>query len=187
MSSICECCTMGALITYILLSVPPPTMRVVPHPDTTQLFTTQQLNITCFTTLHSAVDTAVGVANTWSGPAGVISSDGHVTVVSVAGTNLEFNSALRFSSLQSSDSGTYSCFSVVSLVSSYIVSSDSVSASVAVTACELMAFLARVYNVCCVIIFSFLFQLSKQPSTLSTLLRTSILTMLLPPTVLLPQ
>ena len=67
----------------------------------------------------------------------MISSDGHITVVSVAGTNLEFNSALKFSSLRSSDSGTYTCFSVVSLVSSYIVSSDSVSASITVTASKL--------------------------------------------------
>ena len=127
------------LIIYLLLSipVPPPLVQVVPHPNTTQLFTTQQLNITCFTSLHPAVDTAVGVANTWSGPAGVISSDGHVTVVSVAGTNLQFNSALRFSSLRSSDSGTYTCFSVISLVSSYIVGSDSISASVVITASKL--------------------------------------------------
>ena len=116
--------------------VPQPTVRVVPHPNTTQLFTTQQLNITCHTVLHPAVDTAVGVANTWSGPSGVISSDGHITVVGVAGTDLEFNSAVRFSSLRSSDSGTYTCFSTVSLVSSYIASGDTVSASISVTASE---------------------------------------------------
>ena len=112
-------------------------MRVVPHPNITQLFTTQQLNITCHTILHPAVDTAVGVANTWSGPSGVISSDGRdITVVGVAGTDLEFNSAVRFSSLRSSDSGTYTCFSTVSLVSSYIASGDTVSASIIVTASE---------------------------------------------------
>ena len=64
----------------------------------------------------------------------MIASDGHITVVAVAGTSLEFDSALQFSSLQSSDSGTYTCFSTVSLVSSYIVSSDAVSASIVVTA-----------------------------------------------------
>ena len=66
----------------------------------------------------------------------MISSDGHVTVVGVAGTDLEFNSAIRFSSLRSSDSGTYTCFSTVSLVSSYIASGDTVSASIIVTASE---------------------------------------------------
>ena len=80
----------------------------------------------------------MSVSNTWFGPTGVISSNGHVTVVAVAGTNQEFTSALQFSSLQSSDSGTYTCFSVVSLVSSYIVSSDSISASIVVTASELV-------------------------------------------------
>ena len=109
-------------------------MRVVPYPNTTQLFTTQQLNITCHTILHPAVDTQVGVVNTWSGPSGVMSSSGHITVVGVSGTNLEFNSTVRFSSLQSSDSGTYTCFSTVSLVSSYIASGDTVSASIVVTA-----------------------------------------------------
>ncbi len=118
----------------ISIPVPQPTVRVVPQPNTTQLFTTQQLNITCHTVLHPAVDTPVGVANTWSGPSGVMSSDGHITVTGVAGTDLEFNSALRFSSLQSSDSGSYTCFSTVSLVSSYIASGDTVSASIVVTA-----------------------------------------------------
>ena len=68
-----------------------------------------------------------------------MSSDGHISVVAVAGTNLEFNSGLYFSSLRSSDSGTYSCFSTVSLVSSYIVSSDSVSATIVITASTLLA------------------------------------------------
>ena len=66
----------------------------------------------------------------------MISSDGHITVVDVAGTDLEFNSAIRFLSLRSSDSGSYTCFSTVSLVSSYIASGDAVSASIAVTASE---------------------------------------------------
>ena len=118
--------------------VPPPTVEIVSHPNTTQLFTTQQLNLTCYTHLDPAVDTAVGVANTWSGPSGVMSSDGHVSIVAVAGTKLEFNSGLYISSLRSSDSGTYSCFSTASLVSSYIVSSDSVSATVVITASKLI-------------------------------------------------
>ena len=116
--------------------VPPPTVMVVAHPNTTQLFTTQQLNITCHTILHPAVDTEVGVANTWSGPSGVISSSGHITVVGVAGTDWQFNSSVQFSSLQSSDSGRYTCISTVSLSSSHIVSSSSVSASVVVSASE---------------------------------------------------
>ena len=119
---------------HISVSVPQPTMNILSHPNNTQLFTTQQLNITCYTLLHPAIDTAVGVANTWSGPTGVMSSDGHVSVAAVAGKNLEFNSSLHFSSLRSSDSGTYSCFSTVSLVSSYIVSSETVSATIVITA-----------------------------------------------------
>ena len=109
-------------------------MKVITHPNTTQFFTSQQLNITCHTVLHPAVDTAVGVVNTWSGPSGVMSSRGHITVAAVAGTNLEFNSSVQFSSLRSSDSGRYTCISTVSLSSSYIVSSTSASASVVVSA-----------------------------------------------------
>ena len=121
-------------IYTIFLAVPPPTVSIVSQPNSTLLYTTQQLNITCFTILHPSVDTAVGVANTWSGPSGVMSSDGHIQVVAVSGNNLEFNSSLYFSSLRSLDSGSYSCFSTVSLVSSYIISSETTSASVVVTA-----------------------------------------------------
>ena len=64
----------------------------------------------------------------------MISSNGHITVVGVAGTDLEFNSAVCFSSLRSADSGTYTCFSTVSLVSFYIASGDTISASIVVTA-----------------------------------------------------
>ena len=122
------------LYINIYFLVPPPTVKVVPHPNTTRLFTTQQLNITCHTVLHPAVDTAVGVANTWTGPSGVMSSSGHITVVGVAGTDLEFNSSVQLSSLRSSDSGSYTCISTVSLSSSYIVSSTSISASVVISA-----------------------------------------------------
>ena len=120
----------------IILSVPVPrpTVRVVPYPNTTQLFTTQELNITCHTILHPAVDTLVGVANTWSGPTGVMSSSGHITIIGVTGTYLEFNSTVNFASLRSSDSGTYTCFSTVSLVSSYIASDDTISASIDINA-----------------------------------------------------
>ena len=64
----------------------------------------------------------------------MMSSSENITIIGVTGTYLEFNSTVNFASLQSSDSGTYTCFSTVSLVSSYIASGDTISASIDVNA-----------------------------------------------------
>ena len=111
--------------------VPPPVVRMVRQPDITQFFTTDHMELICLTNVNSAVDTSVSVDLTWSGPSGGnVQSDGRVSVLGVQGVLLEYNSTLRFSSLRSSDSGTYTCSSIVTSVpaSRFIVTSNSISA-----------------------------------------------------------
>ena len=76
------------------------------------------------------------VNNTWSGPSGEISSDSKITVGSVTVEELKFQSSLHFSFLKSSDTGTYTCSSIVqtSVVSLYVESSDSTSSNTSVNA-----------------------------------------------------
>ena len=75
-------------------------------------------------------------SNTWSGPSGGISSDSRITVGSVTVEELKFQSSLHFNSMKSSDTGTYTCSSIVrpTVVSLYVKSSDSTSSNTSVDA-----------------------------------------------------
>ena len=119
-------------------AVPPPLMRVVRTPNDTQLFTTFQLQLTCLVEVDPAVDTEVRVNNTWSGPSEEISSDSRITVdnVTMSLEDVAFKSSVHFSYLKCSDTGTYTCFSVVqpSVASLYVESSDSTSSNTSVDA-----------------------------------------------------
>ena len=116
-------------------------MRVVRQPDITQFFTTEHVNLICFSSVDSAVDTPISVDLVWSGPSGrIIQSDGRVSVLDAQGMLLDYNSTLQISSLQSSDSGTYTCTSVASSepASRFVVASDSVSATSTLNAGDYM-------------------------------------------------
>ena len=91
------------------------------------------------------------VNNTWSGPSGEISSDSKITVGSVTVEELKFQSSLHFSFLKSSDTGTYTCSSIVqtSVVSLYVESSDSTSSNTSVNAGNLTG----PFNYCIKIMF----------------------------------
>ena len=110
------------------IAVPTPVVRIIPEPDTAQLFTTDTLDLLCLCNLDLAVDVPVQVDIKWLGQsASVMSNDSRVSVVDSEGEVLEYNSILSFSSLQSSDSGTYTCTSIVVPLptSRYIINSDS--------------------------------------------------------------
>ena len=117
-------------------------MEVVRTPNDTQLFTTFHLQLTCLVEVNPAVDTEVTLNNTWSGPSGEISSDSRITVdnVTMSLEDVAFKSSVHFSFLKSSDSGTYTCFSIVqpSVVSLYVDSSDSTSSNTSVNAGKCM-------------------------------------------------
>ena len=105
-------------------------VSIIHDPDTAQLFTTDTLDLVCRCNIDLAVDVPVQVDFKWLGPStSVISNDSRVSVVDVEGAMLEYNSILSFSSLQSSDSGSYTCTSIAAptQTSRYIINSDSVS------------------------------------------------------------
>ena len=105
-------------------------MKIAHQPESTQLFTTDSLDLICLSNVNLAVDVPVQVNISWLGPLrGAISTDSRVSILGVEGAMLEYDSTLRFSSLRSTDSGTYTCSSIATpkRASRYILSSNSVS------------------------------------------------------------
>lgn len=109
-------------------TVPTPAVRIIHQPESVQLFTTDSLDLLCLSNVDLAVDIPVQVDIKWLGPStNVISNDSRISVVDTEGAMLEYDSRLSFSSLQSSDSGIYTCTSTaVPMQSSrYIINSNS--------------------------------------------------------------
>ena len=108
---------------------------MVRQPDRVQLFTTESVDLICLSDISLAVDTPISVSMTWYGSSGNrVQSDGRVSVLGDRGMFTEHDSTLRFSSLRSSDSGTYTCSSVASSTSRYVVASDTTSAESSINA-----------------------------------------------------
>lgn len=118
-----------------IIIVPPPTVRVVHQPDKVQFFTTDSVDLICLSDINLAVDTPITVDMTWSGSSGNrMQSDGRISVLGDRGTFTEHDSTLQFSSLRSSDTGTYTCTSVASSTSRYVVASNTTSAASSINA-----------------------------------------------------
>ena len=86
------------------------------YPAADTLFTSNELNITCVTTVNQAVDTPVQITLQWDGPGGVVSTDNETDVGGVTSSGRDYSSTVFFNSLRSSHSGTYTCSSTVSAV-----------------------------------------------------------------------
>lgn len=104
------CCYKFAII------VPPGSVTVSRSPSSGTLYTSDALSLTCVTTLTSsiAVDVPVYVSHQWIGPRGVVINTGNGILVSeVSISGLEHRCNLTIPSLRSSQSGTYTCSSIV--------------------------------------------------------------------------
>ncbi len=114
------------------VTVPAPDVHVHRTPSSGTVYAGKQLDFTCTVEPNggTSVDTGVTVSTTWLGPSGVLTSGGRVSVSSPVLENGRYQSLLRITSLQSSDSGTYTCAAVVSPnpPSTYIIASLSSSA-----------------------------------------------------------
>ena len=80
------------------------------------LYTEDDLTLTCTIELNAAVDTGVDVTVVWTGPPGdtMLSPDGRITVSEVTGSRPTYQSTVDITSLQMSDSGTYTCTATAS-------------------------------------------------------------------------
>jgi hypothetical protein len=122
-------------VMFVSVLVPPPTVRVVHQPDEDQYFATESVDLICLSDISLAVDTPISVGMTWYGSSGNrTQSDGHISVLGDRGSFTEHDSTLRFSLLRSSDSDTYTCTSIASSTSRYVVASEPTSAESSINA-----------------------------------------------------
>lgn len=120
------------LITYFccVISVPSPIISLNRSPPDDLVYTTTQLTITCLVEVVGVDNkTAVTVDSTWTTP----DEDNGTTYVDTL-THHVLDSTLTVSSLQSSDSGEYTCSFVVTSPSPYVVTSDPVTDSTTIRA-----------------------------------------------------
>ena len=105
-------------------------------------FTGHALTFSCITYLSITVDTVVIVSHSWNGPSGTLISNKERELSAVEGFPGGYRSNMTFNSLQSSDSGTYTCSSIISAAyqSNFITSSHNTSVSKTVNAgiCEVL-------------------------------------------------
>ena len=114
-------------------SVPAPIVTTVRDPDSsTELYTTDSLVLKCLVELHAAVDTPIAVNTQWS-----VTPSAPRVVVSPASGVPPYPSSIRFSSLKSSDTGTYMCtVQVTSVGNSNVIASPPTSRSIDISAGE---------------------------------------------------
>ena len=91
--------------------VPSPSVNLSRDPESGTLRHSDNLTLICTIQLDEAIDTGVDVTVVWNGPAGNISPD-NPTPTMVSDTVYE--STVTFSSLETSDSGGYTCTATVS-------------------------------------------------------------------------
>ncbi len=121
---------MYACSSFVTLAVPSPRVSIIRSPPDDLLYTTTQLTITCLVEVVQVDNTtAIAVNSAWTSPG---SSNDTRNVDAL--TNHMLNSSLTIPSLQSSDSGRYTCSFSVTSPSAYVEISDPVSASTTIRA-----------------------------------------------------
>ena len=82
-------------------------LRTPEHP--VRLFTTDSLVLTCVIELIPEVDSYVTINSQWRGHSSLTDSERRVIVSDLEGVQLMYNTSVTFSTLKSSDSGSYIC------------------------------------------------------------------------------
>ena len=94
--------------------VPEPTISILRDPEVPdQLFTTDSLVLTCVIELIPEVDSFVTLTSQWRGHSSLTDSERRVIVSDLEGVQLVYNTSVTFSTLRSSDSGSYICSATV--------------------------------------------------------------------------
>ena len=99
---------------FSVFTVPEPTisiLRVPEHPLV--LFTTNSLVLNCVIQLIPEVDSYVTISSQWSGHSSLTDSARRVIVADLEGVQLTYNTSVTFTTLKSSDSGSYVCSATV--------------------------------------------------------------------------
>ena len=104
---------LSIFICHFNSTVPQTSVSMIQSPSGHH-YTGRSLTLSCFTFLDDeAVDLPIRVVHNWSGSNGVVRSYGRISASDVFGSLGEFQSSLVFTSLLSSDSGVYTCSSMV--------------------------------------------------------------------------
>ena len=114
---------------FFLIIVPPPSISVSLSPSGT-IYESTLLVITCNATVPSVVDTDVSATVTWTGPNGIVNTDGRTTVdQAVSVDDNVFQSLLTFQPVDNgdtdegtNDAGQYTCEMNVSSTDNLILS-----------------------------------------------------------------
>ena len=88
--------------------VPSPSVSLSRDPESGILHHGDNLTLTCIIQLDGAIDTGVDVTVLWTGPLGNISPDNLIMI-----SDTVYESTVTFSSLETSDSGGYTCTATV--------------------------------------------------------------------------
>ena len=114
------------LIVVLNHVVPPPTAVTVTASPNGTTFTGSSITLTCTVEVSEVVDIAVTVNTWWSGPSGTQFTT--TTSVATRMTATTYTSTATLSSVETSDSGEYTCTATVSSTSPFVISSSQVAA-----------------------------------------------------------
>ena len=102
-------------ISILHHAVPPPTLLIIREPaHPVELFTTDSLILTCAIQLVPEVDTPVTINSRWTGHSSLTDNQRRVIISELQGLRPMYESSVTFSTLKSSDSGSYICSANVS-------------------------------------------------------------------------
>ena len=108
--SCAEIASSGLLYHFFYVIVPEPTVTILRAPEhPVQLFTTDSLVLTCVIELIPEVDSYVTINSQWRGHSALTDRERRVIVSDLEGVQLVYNTSVTFSTLKSSDSGSYIC------------------------------------------------------------------------------
>ena len=97
-------------LLFFPLPVPPPTLLITREPAyPVRLFTTNSLILTCIIQLAPEVDTPVTINSQWTGHSSLTDNQRRVIVSELEGLRPMYETSVTFSTLKSSDSGSYAC------------------------------------------------------------------------------
>ena len=103
------------------------------EPDINQLYTTDSLVLTCIIDLIPEVDSLVAINSQWRGHSSLTDRERRVIVSELEGVQLTYQTTVTFTSLKSSDSGSYICSATVSPLSENLIGSHSTEENVAIS------------------------------------------------------